>query len=380
MNELNETQKILLDTITKFAKIKIEQRAVQADEKQEFQQATFHELGELGLLGITVPEQYNGSGAGAQEAIMVIRKISEHCASTGLSYGAHAILCANNINENGNEAQKKKYLPKLCSGEWIGGMAITEPGSGSDTASITTSAVRQKDCYILNGTKMFITNGPTGQVFVVYAKTIQDAGYAGISSFIIESSFEGFSVGKKLDKMGMRGSPTSELILDNCIVPVDNLLGTENKGFHQLMACFDIERTVLSGISLGIIDRCLEEALKYAPQRKQFGKSISDYQLIQAKLADMYIWQQTAALLIYKAAKIIDSRKKATIESAAAKVYASEASVKAADHAIQILGGYGYMKEYIVERLARDAKLLDIGAGTSEIQRLIIARELLKNF
>jgi len=378
MFEFSEVHQMIRETVSKLAKDVFAPKASELDEKEQFGKENFAKLAELGLLGITIPEEYGGAGSDVISATIALEEMGAIDPGTALSYGAHSILCANNINENANEFLKKKYLPDLASGKKIGGMAITEPGAGSDALGIKTTARKDGNYYILNGSKTFITNGPVGDTFVVYAKTAPDMGKNGISIFIVEKDFPGFAVGKKLHKMGMRASPTSELYFEDCKVPAENLIGEENRGLIGMMRNLDTERVTLSGISLGITRASLEISLEYSQERKQFGKQIAEFQIIQDKLSEIATAYQTSWYLVYGAAQKILEGKRANMEAAMAKVFAAESATKSALSAIQILGGYGYTKDFPVERLARDAKLMEIGAGTSEIQRMVIFKELIR--
>ncbi len=376
LRALTEEQKLLRQSVKDLIDREVIPHASDWDERQEFPDKVFRKFGEMGLLGMMVPVQYGGSGMDPVSVTMILEEVGRGCAATALSLGAHAILCTNNLFRNASEEQRKKYLPDLCSGARYGGVAITEPGAGSDAVGMQTRAVRRGDKYILNGTKMFITNGPVGSVFVVYAKT-GEANSKSLSTFIVESGFPGFKVGKKLNKMGMRASPTSELIFEDMEVPAANRMGEENQGITQLMRGLDIERVTLAGISVGIAQASVDEARKYAMDRKQFGKPIGEFQMVQKMLADMLTETEAARNLVYMAAEAIASGRKIAKEAAMAKLFASEVGTRCAMQAVQILGGYGYIKEFPVERFARDAKLMEIGAGTSEIMRMIISREMM---
>lgn len=376
LRALTEEQKLLRQSVKDLVDREVIPHASDWDERQEFPDKVFRKFGEMGLLGMMVPVQYGGSGMDPVSVTMILEEVGRGCAATALSLGAHAILCTNNLFRNASEEQRKKYLPDLCSGARYGGVAITEPGAGSDAVGMQTRAVRRGDKYILNGTKMFITNGPVGSVFVVYAKT-GEANSKSLSTFIVESGFPGFKVGKKLNKMGMRASPTSELIFEDMEVPAANRMGEENQGITQLMRGLDIERVTLAGISVGIAQASVDEARKYALDRKQFGKPIGEFQMVQKMLADMLTETEAARNLVYMAAEAIASGRKIAKEAAMAKLFASEVGTRCAMQAVQILGGYGYIKEFPVERFARDAKLMEIGAGTSEIMRMIISREMM---
>lgn len=370
---ITKEHEMLRQTVRNFSEKEIKPFAREIDETEGFHPEVFKKIGKLGLLGVTVSETYGGGGMDVLAATLVMEEFGRVCASTALSYLAHSILCVNNIYENATEEQRKKYLPDLCSGEKLGAMAISEPAHGSDAMELETKAALDANFYKLNGRKMFITNGTVAQTFVVYAKT---GAQREVSSFIVEKEFRGFSVGKKLSKLGMRGSPTSELIFDDCKVPRENILGKLHQGTPQMKKTLDIERITISGISLGLAQAALEDALAYAKDRKQFGKPIIEFQLVQKMIADMYTWLESAKQLTYHAAAIYSSGKKATALASACKLYSSEIATQACLHAIQILGGYGYCKDYNVERYMRDAKLMEIGAGTSEVQRIIIAKEL----
>lgn len=370
---LSKEHDILRETVRAFSEKEIKPFAREIDETEGFRPEIFKKIGELGLLGVTIPESYGGGGMDVLGATIVMEEMGRVCASTALSYLAHSILCVNNIYVNGTEAQRKKYLPDLCSGKKLGGMAMTEPAHGSDAMGLETKAKKEGAFYKLNGRKMFITNGTVGETFVVYARTGDNR---QISSFIVEKDFPGFSVGKKLSKLGMRGSPTTELIFDDCKVPESNVLGELHKGIPQMKKTLDVERITISGISLGLAQAALEDSLSYAKDRKQFGEAIIEFQLVQKMIADMYTWLEAARQLTYHAATVSSSGKKATALASACKVYSSEIATQVCMHAIQILGGYGYCKDYNVERYMRDAKLMEIGAGTSEVQRTIIAKEI----
>ncbi len=379
--ELNEAQRLLRDTVRDFSRREIGPIADAIDREDKWPGHLWPMLGELGVLGVTVPERYGGAEADLFSGVLVIEELAKVSASVALSYGAHANLCANNIASNGSEEQKRRYLPALCSGQAVGALALTEPDAGSDAVGIKTSARREGDHYLLNGTKMFITNGAVADTVVLYAKTRPEAGSHGMSAFIVETSFPGFSVSRKLDKVGHRGSPTAELVLEDCTVPAENLLGEENGGVAVMMQGLAVERTFLAGESIGIAEAALEASIEYARQRRQFGQRIGDFQLIQAKLADMYTEIEAARWLVYRTAAVAESAAhglgpRVNKEAAAAILFAAEMCTRVADQAVQIHGGYGYMNETRVSRYLRDAKLLEIGAGTSEIRRLLIGREL----
>lgn len=381
MIELTESQRLIQQTVRDFSRAEIDPIADEIDREDQFPGHLWPMLGELGLLGVTIDEQYGGSNAGLLAGVIATEEIARASASIALSYGAHANLCANNIATNASESQKEQYLPGLCDGTQIGALALTEPEAGSDAMGIRTTAVRDGDVYRLNGSKMFITNGSVADTLVLYAKTDVEAGSRGVTAFIVESSFEGFSVGQVLDKLGHRGSPTAELILEDCIVPASNVLRGEGQGAGVMMQGLAVERSFLAGEPLGIAQAALDEAVEYARNRKQFGQRIGDFQLIQAMLADMYTELEAARWLVYRTAHVVEEAAARGIrsnkEAAAAILYSAEMSSRVADKAVQIHGGYGYMSESRVARYVRDAKLLEIGAGTSEIRRMLIGRELI---
>jgi isovaleryl-CoA dehydrogenase len=374
---LSDEHRLLRDTVLAFARREIAPIADEIDRTDAFPPGLFRQLGDLGVLGVTVPKEYGGAGADLLSGVLVIEQLARASASVALSYGAHANLCVNNLYTNGSEEQRRAYLPGLCSGELVGALAITEPDAGSDATGIRTTAVADGDDFVLNGSKMFITNGTIADVFVLYAKTSPEKGPRGITTFIVEKSFPGFSVSRKLDKWGHRGSPTAELRLDDCRVPRRNVLGTIDEGVDIMMRGLDCERVFLAGESIGIAEEALSLSIGYARQREQFGQPIGSFQLIQAKLADMYTQIEAARALVYQTAVLAD-RSPVRKEAAAAILYAAEMSTRVALDAMQIHGGYGYLTDLPLGRLVRDAKLLEIGAGTSEIRRLIIGRELLK--
>ncbi|WP_078427436.1 acyl-CoA dehydrogenase family protein [Alkalihalobacterium alkalinitrilicum] len=375
--EFTQEVEMLRKTVASFVKKEIEPIAEQIDRTDEFPQEMWRKLGDLGVLGITIPEEYGGASMGPVEQAVVTEEIAKYSAAIAVSYVAHSNLCAHNLYHNANEQQRQKYITGLCSGELIGALGLTEPGSGSDAVNMKTTARKEGDHYILNGSKTFITNGPIADVLLVYAKTDPQKGAHGISAFIVEKDSPGFSVSKKLEKMGNRGSSTGELIFDECKVPKENLLGNENAGVKIMMSGLDIERVMVSALSLGIGEGSFREALKYSQERKQFGKEIANFQLIQAKLADMYTLLEASRLMTYDAAIEAATNKRITKKAAAAILFTAETATKVALEAVQIHGGYGYMLDYPVNRYLRDAKLYEIGAGTSEVRRLIIARELL---
>lgn len=376
----HETHLALRDTVRRFAETEVAPRAAELDEAQGFNLEAMKKMGPLGLLGITADPNHGGSGLDVVAATMVMEELGAACASTTLSYLAHAILAVNNLSQNGSEAQKAKYLPKLCSGEWIGSMAMSEPGAGSDAFGMTTQAVKKGDRYILNGTKMWITNGSHSNFFWVYAKTGPTK--RDVSTFIVEKSFKGFSVGKKLHKLGMRASPTCELIFENCEVPVENRVGEEATSAAHMTKNLLIERVTISGISLGLSRAAIAYATQYVKDRKQFGKPLFDFQMVQKMLADATAEYLAARSLTYEAAAAIDrfgpTAPEALMLGTSAKLVSAISATKISLDAIQMLGGYGYTKEYPVERYMRDAKLMEIGAGTNEIMRVILARELEK--
>jgi isovaleryl-CoA dehydrogenase len=376
--QLGENADMLREAVRAFATDKILPIAAEVDRKNEFPNHLWPEFGNLGLLGITVSEEYGGSGMGYIEHIIAMEEISRASASIGLSYGAFSNLCVNQINLNGTEAQKKKYLPDLCTGKKIGALAMSEPGAGSDVVSMKLRADKKGDRFILNGNKMWITNGPDADTLVVYAKTDAAAGPKGITAFIIEKTFKGFSTAQKLDKLGMRGSNTCELVFQDCEVPAENILGAEGKGVNVLMSGLDYERAVLSGGPLGIMQACMDVVIPYLHERKQFGQSIGEFQLMQGKVADMYVALNTARAYVYAVGQACDRKEITRKDAAGAILYAAEKATWMALESIQTLGGNGYINEYPTGRFLRDAKLYEIGAGTSEIRRMLIGRELFK--
>ena len=379
MLEFTEEQKMLRDTIRTFAEKEVAPLAYEIDRDERFPTESFSKLRGMGLLGITAPVDYGGAGAGYTEMCIVTEELSVACLSTAASWGVHACLCIDNIRRNANEEQLKKYLPPLCEGTKVGGLAMTEPSAGSDVMSMRLRADKKGDSYILNGSKIFISNGPVGDVFVVYAKTDMEKGARGVSAFIVEKEFSGFSRGKKFEKMGWSGSPTGELIFEDCQVPAKNLLGKENSGALVLMSGLNTERVCMGAMSLGLSRGAYECALKYAKERVQFGKPIASFQLIQAKLADMAMEIELSHLITYKGAAMADKglHRDMNLIASYAKLYTARTAMKITTEAVQILGGYGYMKEFPVERMMRDAKLQQIGGGTDEIQIMIIARDIL---
>jgi isovaleryl-CoA dehydrogenase len=375
---------MLAETVYKFMLKEIAPLAEAIDREDKFPEGIWRKLGDLGVLGITVAEEYGGSGMDVLSALVIMEQMGRICPALALSTGAHAMLCADTLYRNATAEQCKKYLPGLCSGEKIGAMALTEPNAGSDAMGIQTAAEKRGDRYILNGSKTFITNAPVADVFVVYAKTDKSAGPRGVSAFILERGLPGFTVSKKIEKMGNKGSPTGELTFEDCEIPAENLLGRENMGVAVMMSGLDRERAFFSGMAVGTAQGAFELALKYAGERTQFGRPIGSFQLIQAKLANMYTSIEAARLLAYKAAVMSEGSERGGLgteihkTAAAAILFAAEVCTRVADDAVQIHGGYGYTLEYSVNRFYRDARLGEIGAGTSEIRRLIIARELLK--
>ena len=374
--DLGGTADMIRESVHDFASSEIAPQAQEIDERNEFPLPLWEKLGEMGLLGITVEEEYGGSGMGYLEHVIAMEEISRASASVGLSYGAHSNLCVNQIRRNGNEQQKQKYLPKLISGEHPGALAMSEPGSGSDVVSMRLRADKKGDHYLLNGNKMWITNGPDAETLVVYAKTDLDAGPRGITAFIIEKGFKGFSTAQKLDKLGMRGSNTCELVFEDCEVPLENILGNENEGVRVLMSGLDYERAVLAGGPLGIMQACMDVVVPYVHERKQFDTPIGEFQLMQGKLADMYTTMNACKAYVYAVAKACDRGETTRKDAAGVILYAAEKATWMALEAIQALGGNGYINEYPTGRFLRDAKLYEIGAGTSEIRRMLIGREL----
>ena len=367
---------MLREMVSKFAASEIAPRAEEIDQKNEFPSDMWEKFGELGLLGMTVPESYGGADMGYLAHTIAVEEISRASASVGLSYGAHSNLCVNQINRNGSEEQKRKYLPKLISGEHVGALAMSESGAGSDVVSMKLKAEEAQGGYLLNGTKMWITNGPDANVLVVYAKTNMDAGSKGITAFIIEREFEGFSTAQKLDKLGMRGSNTCELVFENCFVPQENVMGAVGSGVKVLMSGLDYERVILSGGPLGIMQACLDIVVPYVHDRKQFGQSIGEFQFIQGKLADMYTELNACRSYVYAVAAACDRGETTRKDAAGCILYSAEKATQMTLEAIQCLGGNGYINEFATGRLLRDAKLYEIGAGTSEIRRMLIGREL----
>ncbi len=374
--DLGEEIDMLRASVAQFAAAHIAPLAAAADAGNQFPNALWRQLGEQGLLGMTVEEEYGGSGMGYLAHVVAMEEISRASGGIGLSYGAHSNLCLNQLRKNASEAQKHKYLPKLCSGEHVGALAMSEPGAGSDVVSMKLRADLRGDHYVLNGNKMWITNGPDADVLVVYAKTDPEAGSRGITAFIVEKGMKGFSTAQKLDKLGMRASNTCELVFQDCEVPVENVLGEVGGGVKVLMSGLDYERVVLSGGPLGLMAAALDVVLPYVHERRQFGEAIGTFQLIQAKLADMYVGLNACRAYVYAVARACDQSRTTRQDAAGAILYSAEKATWAAGEAIQILGGNGYINEYPAGRLWRDAKLYEIGAGTSEIRRMLIGREL----
>ena len=373
---LGEDIDILRDSAFQFCATEIAPQAAQIDSSNEFPMGLWRKLGDMGLLGITVDEQYGGTGMGYLAHCVAMEEISRASASVGLSYGAHSNLCVNQLHKNGSEEQKQKYLPKLCSGEHIGALAMSEPNAGSDVVSMKLKADKRGDHYVLNGNKMWITNGPDAHTYIIYAKTDIDAGSKGMTAFIVERDFPGFTRHQKLDKLGMRGSNTCELVFQDCEVPVENILGGEGRGVAVLMSCLDYERTVLSGGPVGIMQACLDVVLPYVHERQQFGTPVGEFQLMQGKMADMYADLNASRAYLYAVARACDLGQDSRKDAAAVILFTAEKATQMALQAIQALGGNGYTNEYPTGRLLRDAKLYEIGAGTSEVRRMLIGREL----
>ena len=374
--ELGETADMIRDTVMTFASDHVAPLAAEVDRTDKFPRHLWPMMGELGLHGITVEEEYGGAGMGYLEHAVAMEEVSRASGSVGLSYGAHSNLCVNQIRRCGNDEQKRRYLPGLISGEHVGALAMSEPGAGSDVVSMRTRADRKGDRWVLNGSKMWITNFEEADTLVVYAKTDPDAGPRGITAFLIEKGFDGFSTSQKLDKLGMRGSPTGELVFQDCEVPAENVVGEVNEGVHVLMSGLDYERAVLAAGSLGIMQACMDVVVPYIHERKQFGRAIGEFQLMQGKIADMYTTMNACKAYVYAVAKACDRGETARKDAAGAILYAAEKATWMALEAVQALGGNGYINEYPTGRLLRDAKLYEIGAGTSEIRRMLIGREL----
>lgn len=376
--DLGETVDLLRDTVKSFSDDEIAPRSNLIEQNNDFPKDLWTKLGDIGVLGITVEEEYGGAGMGYLEHVVALEEISRASAAVGLSYSAHSNLCVNQLRLNGNAEQKKKFLPALISGEKVGALAMSETGAGSDVVGMKTIATKNGDCFILNGSKMWITNGPNADTLVVYAKTDPGAGKHGITAFIIERGMKGFSTSPKLDKMGMRGSNTCELVFSDCEVPEANILGSLNGGIKVLMSGLDYERAVLAAGPIGIMQACMDVVLPYVHDRKQFGQPIGEFQLMQGKLADMYVTMNASKSYVYSVAKACDRGEVTRKDAAGAILYAAERSSWMASEAIQCLGGNGYINDYPTGRLLRDAKLYEIGAGTSEIRRMLIGRELFK--
>ncbi len=373
---LGDTADMLRDSVMRFAGDEIAPRAADIDRQNAFPHDLWRKMGNLGILGITVDEEYGGAGMGYLEHVVAMEEVSRASAAVGLSYGAHSNLCVNQIRRNGTESQRRRYLPALISGDHVGALAMSEPGAGSDVVGMRLAATKRGERYVLNGTKMWITNGPDADVLVVYAKTDPDAGARGITAFLVEKSFEGFSTAQKLDKLGMRGSNTCELVFEDCEVPEENVLGEVGRGVNVLMSGLDFERVVLAAGPLGIMQACMDVVVPYVHERKQFDRPIGEFQLMQAKLADMYTTMNASKAYVYAVARACDLGGPTRKDAAGAILFAAERATWMALEAIQCLGGNGYINDYATGRLLRDAKLYEIGAGTSEIRRMLIGREL----
>jgi len=375
--DLGEDVEAMRDMVHRWSQERVKPIAADIDRDNDFPEPLWKEMGELGLLGMTVPEEYGGSGMGYVAHTVAVEELGRVSASVSLSYGAHSNLCVNQINLNGTEEQKKQFLPKLCSGEHVGALAMSEPSAGSDVVSMKLSAEKRNDHYRLNGNKYWITNGPDAQTLVVYAKTDPDAGSKGITAFLIDKDMKGFSTSPHFDKLGMRGSNTAELIFEDVEVPFENVLGEEGRGVAVLMSGLDYERVVLSGVNIGIMAGCLDEIMPYMAERKQFGQPVGNFQLMQGKMADMYTSLNTARAYAYEVAKACDRGDVTRADAAACVLYASEEGMKVAHQAVQAMGGAGYLSDNPVGRMFRDAKLMEIGAGTSEIRRMLVGREMM---
>ncbi|APG46426.1 isovaleryl-CoA dehydrogenase [Phaeobacter porticola] len=375
--DLGEDVNALRDMVHRWAQERVRPMAQEIDQKNEFPAELWQEMGELGLLGITVPEEFGGAGMSYLAHTVAVEEIARASASVSLSYGAHSNLCVNQIKLNGNAEQKAKYLPRLVSGEHVGALAMSEAGAGSDVVSMSLRAEKRNDHYRLNGNKYWITNGPDADTLVVYAKTDPDAGSKGMTAFLIEKEMKGFSTSQHFDKLGMRGSNTAELVFEDVEVPFENVLGEEGKGVRVLMSGLDYERVVLAGIGTGIMAACMDEMMPYMKERKQFGQPIGNFQLMQGKIADMYTAMNTARSYVYEVAKACDKGTVTRQDAAACCLYASEVAMTQAHQAVQAFGGAGYLSDNPVGRIFRDAKLMEIGAGTSEIRRMLIGRELM---
>ncbi|MCV2446278.1 isovaleryl-CoA dehydrogenase [Paracoccus sp. DMF] len=376
--DLGEDVNALRDTVHRWAQERVKPIAAEVDRSNAFPNDLWPEMGEMGLLGITVPEEFGGTGMGYLAHVIATEEIARASASVSLSYGAHSNLCVNQIKLNGSDAQRAKYLPDLCSGKAVGALAMSEEGAGSDVVGMKLRAEKRGDRYVLNGSKYWITNAPDAHTLVVYAKTDPEAGSKGITAFIVERGMKGFSTSPHFDKLGMRGSNTGELIFEDCEVPAENILGAEGKGVRVLMSGLDYERLVLSGIGTGIMAACLDEVMPYVRDRKQFGQPIGSFQLMQGKIADMYVALNTARAYVYEVARACDAGKVTRQDAAGAVLYASEQAMVQAHQAVQALGGAGFLNDSTVSRLFRDAKLMEIGAGTSEIRRMLIGRQLME--
>jgi isovaleryl-CoA dehydrogenase len=374
--DIGETAEMLRESVASFAQSKVAPIAADIDRNNEFPRSIWKQMGDMGLLGITVEEEYGGAGMGYLEHMVAVEEMSRASGAVGLSYGAHSNLCVNQLRRNGNHDQKSRYLPKLISGDQIGALSMSEPGAGSDVVALRTRAEKRGDRYILNGSKMWCTNGPDADTLIVYARTKADAGPRGITAFIIEKSFKGFRPSRKLDKLGMRGSSTSELVFEDCEVPEENVLGQVNEGVRVLMSGLDYERLVLSGGPLGLMQAAMDVVIPYVHEREQFGKPIGEFQLMQGKIADMYVTLNASKAYAYAVAKSCDRGDTTRIDAAGVILYTAERATWMALEAIQCLGGNGYINDYPTGRLLRDAKLYEIGAGTSEIRRWLIGREL----
>ncbi|MCB1304417.1 MAG: acyl-CoA dehydrogenase family protein, partial [Leptospiraceae bacterium] len=372
---LSADERMIQETVRQIVEKELAPIADDLDRKEEFADSVFQTLGKNGILGIVIPEEYGGSGASLLSGVLAIEELARRCGGTALSFGAHAFIGAYNIYKACNEEQKKKYLPALCSGEKYGAFALTEPGSGSDSMGMQTRATKKGDRYVLNGSKTFITNGSVADTFLVFART-GEAGPRGVSAFIVERGWKGFSNGKPMEKMGMRASPTTELFFEDCEVPQENLVGVENEGYRIAFAGLDMERTLFAGLPIGLIQGVLDICLKYTVERLQFGKPLASFQMVQDMVARMGMDLFVSRLMAYNAARKLEQGQKVTLHASFTKLFASEASVRSTLDGIQLLGGYGYVREYGVERLMRDSKLVEIGGGTSQIQKLIIAREM----
>ena len=376
--DLGETAEMLRESVASFATDHVGPIAAEIDRNNEFPRSLWNKMGDMGLLGITVEEEYGGAGMGYLEHMVAVEELSRASGAVGLSYGAHSNLCVNQLRRNGSEEQKCRYLPKLISGEHVGALSMSEPGAGSDVVALRTRAEKKGDRYILNGSKMWCTNGPDADTLVVYARTKADAGPRGITAFIIEKGFKGFKASQKLDKLGMRGSSTSELVFEDCEVPEENVLGQVDEGVRVLMSGLDYERLVLSGGPLGLMHAAMDVVIPYVHERKQFGQPIGEFQLMQGKIADMYVTLNASKAYAYAVAKACDRGDTTRIDAAGVILYTAERATWMALEAIQCLGGNGYINDYPTGRLLRDAKLYEIGAGTSEIRRWLIGRELFK--